>query len=64
MSTTHLGRSSFRQSYRIREAAGGAVWCEAEAVLVCVDAEGHSTAMPDDFRARVDAFEAGSAAPR
>lgn len=62
--TTHVGTRSFRQSYRIREATSGTVWCEAEAVLVCIDAEGASAPMSAAFRARVTAFEDASASPR
>jgi len=35
--TTRIGATSFTQAYRVREVASGAVWCEAEARLVCVD---------------------------
>jgi acyl-CoA thioesterase FadM len=49
--TTHVGTSSFRQSYRIRESGTGELWCEAEALLVCVDSEGRGRALDDDLRA-------------
>jgi acyl-CoA thioester hydrolase len=56
--TTRLGTSSFEQSYRVREAPGGKVWCEAEAVCVVVDAKkGGSTPMPAHFRKTVAEFE-------
>jgi len=56
--TTELGTSSFQQAYRIREAHGGRVWCEAEAVCVTYDpATGRSAPMRDDFRAAIAAFE-------
>lgn len=34
LGTTHVGTTSLVQCYRVREAASGAVWCEAEARLV------------------------------
>jgi len=37
VATTGMGRSSFSQAYRVRDPETGAVWCEAEAVLVLVD---------------------------
>ncbi len=56
--TTRLGRSSFEQSYRVRELQGGRVWCEAEAVLVAYDAQaGRSIPMSASFRAAVAEFE-------
>ncbi len=52
LSTTHVGLSSFRQAYRVRDAASGKVWCEAEARLVCYDpASGAKRPMDPDFRA-------------
>ena len=35
-------------------------WCEAEALLVCVDAQGASTPMTEAFRNEVRAVEGGS----
>lgn len=50
LTTTHVGRSSFRQAYRVR-GADGAPWCEAEAVLVCYDPETMaSRAIPEELR--------------
>lgn len=34
LGTTHVGTTSLVQCYRVREAATGAIWCEAEALLV------------------------------
>jgi len=51
LATTHVGTSSFTQAYRVRDVASGAVWCEAEARLVCVDsATGGKAPMTDAFR--------------
>lgn len=53
LTTVHVGRSSFRQAYRVR-GPGGEVWAEAEAALVCYDpATGASQVMDDEFRARL-----------
>ncbi len=53
LGTTHLGRSSFVQAYRLR-GPDQAVWAEAEALLVCYDpATGKSLPMTDAFRAAV-----------
>ncbi len=58
IATTRLGRKSFSQAYRVREAAGGAVWVEAEAAMVIWDEEARATApIPAPFRAAVAAFE-------
>ena len=58
MSTVALGTSSFTQGYRVRDAASGAVWCEAEARLVAYDPETRARRpMSETFRARVAAFE-------
>lgn len=52
LTTTHLGTSSFRQAYRVRDAASGKVWCEAEARLVSYDpASGAKRPMDPAFRA-------------
>ncbi len=63
LGTTHLGRSSFTQAYRVRacnsDGTAGVVWCEAEAVLVAWDAERRSgRPMEQDFRAAIASFEA------
>mgnify|MGYP005697650785 CR=1 FL=1 len=50
MATTHAGRTSFIQAYRVR-GADGTVWCEAEARLVLVDKDGKKREMPAEFRA-------------
>jgi acyl-CoA thioester hydrolase len=64
LSTTRLGRSSFEQAYRIREAGRGAgetdgtIWCEAQARLVCYEPEsGRPRPMDPEFRSRIEAFE-------
>lgn len=58
LGTTHLGRSSFRHAYRLAHAASGALWAEAEAVLVCWDAaRRRSRPIPESFRAAVLARE-------
>lgn len=58
LATVELGRSSFRQVYRVREVPGGKVWVEAEAVLVCYDAAtGRSQPMQPHFRGALAAFE-------
>lgn len=55
VSTVEVGRSSFRQAYRVR-AENGDIWAEAEAVLVCYDPKTmESRAIPGDLR---DALEA------
>lgn len=57
MGTTALGKSSFRQAYRVVDDAG-AVWAEAEAVLVLYDPDmGASRPMSDEFRSKVAAHE-------
>jgi acyl-CoA thioester hydrolase len=56
--TVHLGSRSFRQAYRIREASTGAVWAEAEAVLVLWDpATRVSAEIPFAFREAVRTLE-------
>ena len=58
IATTRLGNSSFEQSYRIREAPGGRVWCEAEAVLVCYDERTNASApMSPLFKKTIAEFE-------
>lgn len=64
IATTALGTSSIAQAYRIAPADGSAPWCEAAALLVCVDAAtGRSVPMPQVFRERVAAFEGLPSAP-
>ena len=56
--TTHLGRKSFVQAYRIRALEGSEIWCEAEAVLVAWDpTTRRSCPMSDEFRHRVAKYE-------
>ncbi len=55
LETAHVGNSSFVQRYRVTDAATGAVWSEAEALLVCVDAAGAKRPMSSGFRERVEA---------
>lgn len=56
--TVHLGTRSFRQVYRMEDAASGQVWCEAEAVLVGWDAKTRgSTPLSESFKSKVAAFE-------
>ncbi len=57
MATTSLGTSSFTQAYRVRDAATGDVWCEAESRLVCIDASGAKRAMDPTFRRAIAARE-------
>lgn len=59
-STIHLGGKSFTQAYRLGDGATDTLWCEARAVLVCTDPGGASCPIPPEFRAAVEAFEAGS----
>ena len=55
--TTHLGRSSIQQAYRVMD-TDGTLWCEGEALLVVVDAEsGKSKPMDAQFRQAVEAHE-------
>ena len=55
ISTTHLGRSSFTQAYRIRSLEGVA-WTEGTATLVCYDPETReSRPMTDGFRTQLAA---------
>lgn len=54
--TTHVGKTSFTQAYRVRDAASGDSWCEGEARLVCVDPRnGKKTSMSEAFRAALGA---------
>ncbi|MDA1266355.1 MAG: thioesterase family protein [Planctomycetota bacterium] len=57
LGTTHLGRTSFVQAYRLR-GPDGTVWAEAEALLVCYDpSTGASQPMSGAFRAAIAARE-------
>lgn len=54
LGTTHVGSTSLVQCYRVREGASGAVWCEAEALLVGWDGEKRTkAAWSPAFRAAV-----------
>jgi len=54
LATTHLGTTSLVQCYRVRDGATGAVWCEAEALLVGWDGEQRAkTAWSAPFRAAI-----------
>lgn len=56
LSTHHVGTSSFRQVYRVRD-GDGTIWAEGEAVLVCYDAKtGNSRPIPDDLRESLEAL--------
>jgi acyl-CoA thioester hydrolase len=58
LATVQLGTSSFRQVYRVRSLEDGAVWAEAEALLVCYDPRsGRSSAMSPAFRAAIAGYE-------
>ena len=51
LATTSVGTTSFRQAYRVRDAAGGTIWCEGEARLVCVDpGNGRKAPLSEAFR--------------
>ena len=56
LSTVHVGNSSFRQVYRVRDEHGG-IWAEGQAVLVCYDEEtGRSRAIPGPLRETLEAL--------
>ena len=56
VSTLEVGKSSFRQAYRVR-GENGDIWSEAEAVLVCFDPKTmESRAIPDDLRGALEAL--------
>ena len=56
--TTRLGTRSFRQAYRVRDAANNTTWAEAVAGMVIWDSKEQSSApMPDNFRAAIADFE-------
>lgn len=58
LGTTHLGNSSFVQSYRVRDADSGELWLEAEALLVAWDPKTRGKRpMSDAFRAAVARLE-------
>ncbi len=58
MGTLRLGKSSFEQGYRIKDAESGQVWCEAVHLLVAWNTE-KRTKQPihSYFRARVTEYE-------
>lgn len=56
VSTTNVGKSSFKQAYRVR-AGNGDVWAEAEAVLVCYDPKTmDSCPIPGELREALEAL--------
>ncbi|MFK5954914.1 MAG: hotdog domain-containing protein [Planctomycetota bacterium] len=58
ITTVHLGTRSFRQAYRVRNAADNTTWAEAIADMVIWDSLAQSSApMPDNFRAAITEFE-------
>ena len=58
LATTHLGRSSFRQAYRVKSEETGEVWCEAEALLVAWDPKTRAgRPMEEHFRRALLEFE-------
>jgi acyl-CoA thioester hydrolase len=58
VATTRLGGRSLAQAYRVRDAADGTVWVEAEAALVMWDTAARATApMPESFREAIAAHE-------
>lgn len=66
LSTPHVGNTSFRQVYRVREVrddgSAGDVWLEAEALLVGWDNDARTKApLSATFKERVVAHENGSA---
>lgn len=57
LSTVHVGKSSFKQAYRVRDGASGDVWAEGVGVLVCYDpATMQSRPIPEDLREALDAL--------
>ena len=62
LATVHVGTTSFTQAYRVL-GPDGAVWCEAEARLVCVDAEGRKRPLPSALRAALAALAAPGTGP-
>lgn len=58
LSTTHVGRSSFHQAYRVRDAATRDVWAEGTAVLVCYDpGTMRSKPLGDELRQALEALQ-------
>ncbi len=56
--TVRLGKTSIQQAYRVSPTDGGEPWCEAEALLVTVDASSNLPApMATELRAAVTEFE-------
>ncbi|MEM7308491.1 MAG: thioesterase family protein [Planctomycetota bacterium] len=60
VATVHIGRTSFAQAFRVREAESGAVWCEAVARMVSVDGAGAPLEIAAEFRSRVEELEAAA----
>lgn len=59
--TTHVGTSSFVQSYRVREESSGEVWCEGEARCVGWDTDARAKrALSDEFKSAIEAYERGA----
>jgi acyl-CoA thioesterase FadM len=56
MATTHLGKSSFTQVFRVL-GPDGETWCEAQARMVSVDRDGAPRDMPAEFRSAIAARE-------
>lgn len=57
LTTVHIGKSSFRQAYRVRSEAGD-IWADAEAVLVCYDPETMaSRPIPEELREALTALQ-------
>jgi len=58
ITTIRLGTRSFRQAYRVRNAADNTTWAEAVAEMVIWNSKAQSSAaMPDNFRAAIADFE-------
>jgi acyl-CoA thioesterase FadM len=56
--TTHVGKTSFTQAYRVSAAESGEVWCEAEARLVAWDpGKRQRGTMSDTFRRKLVAYD-------
>jgi acyl-CoA thioesterase FadM len=62
VATLRIGERSFTQAYRVL-GPDGEVWCEAEAVLVAVDADGAACPLPARLRAALAASASDAAAP-
>jgi acyl-CoA thioester hydrolase len=58
--TTHVGRTSVTQAYRVCDAASGEAWCEAEARLVFTERpDGGPMEIPAAWRAAIERLERG-----